>query len=306
MNSSMRGLGLLIVILLGLAGLCLAHQIPSILPGPLPTGTSDLLQPSSMPTATTTQGVVKAPASALPSPVSTTTLPVQAYKPVAVTIVYDNRALFSSLRSGWGFACLVEVDGTVVLFDTGDSGVALMSNLRTLGVDPGKIDIVVLSHIHGDHIGGLDALLESNDQVVVYVPISFPASYKESVQRRAQVVEVSGWGKITEQIYTTGEMGDSIPEQGLVVISGCAHPGIVAMTARASDFGKVRLVMGGFHLFSKNRNEIQLIVSQLHDLGVETVAPCHCTGDLAIHIFEETYGPDVVRAGAGLKLMFQP
>ena len=66
---------------------------------------------------------------------------------------------------------------------------------------------------------------------------------------------------IAEGLFTTGEMGRNIPEQslvittesGLVVITGCAHPGIVAIVEQARQMFEepVRLVLGGFHLESK-------------------------------------------------------
>jgi len=88
-----------------------------------------------------------------------------------IAVIYDNEALLN-LKSGWGFSCLVENEKKV-LFDTGWDGTILLSNLKALGINPKDIDIVVLSHDHWDHIGGLAQLLDVNPDVDVYVPSSF-------------------------------------------------------------------------------------------------------------------------------------
>jgi len=58
-----------------------------------------------------------------------------------------------------GFACLVTTPKLTCLFDTG-SGKTLLSNMACLDVDPHKIDLIVLSHGHSDHAGGLLPLLK--------------------------------------------------------------------------------------------------------------------------------------------------
>jgi 7,8-dihydropterin-6-yl-methyl-4-(beta-D-ribofuranosyl)aminobenzene 5'-phosphate synthase len=67
-----------------------------------------------------------------------------------ITIVYDNEVLGKGLTAGWGFSCLIDND---VLFDTGGDGVALLNNMRELGIDSNGIKSVVLSHRHGNHTG---------------------------------------------------------------------------------------------------------------------------------------------------------
>jgi 7,8-dihydropterin-6-yl-methyl-4-(beta-D-ribofuranosyl)aminobenzene 5'-phosphate synthase len=101
----------------------------------------------------------------------------------------------------------------------------------------------------------------------------------------------------------------STPEQalviqtgdGIVVITGCAHPGIVEMVtqARALAGGPVRLVLGGFHLGDKSASQIRSIIADFRQLGVEQVAPAHCTGERAIAMFAALYGDSYIEAGAG-------
>jgi 7,8-dihydropterin-6-yl-methyl-4-(beta-D-ribofuranosyl)aminobenzene 5'-phosphate synthase len=234
----------------------------------------------------------------------------RATNPVTLTIVYDNLPLDTRLKTAWGFACLVEIGETTVLFDTGGDGPTLMGNLAALGFDPRRIDAVVLSHIHTDHIGGLDALLAVNDLATVFVPRSFPDEFKARVSKRAPVIQVREPMTITENIHTTGEVDGAIIEQalivqtnkGLVVITGCAHPGIVEIVRRAKVYGDVYLVMGGFHLGDKKAAEVETVIAELKRLGVRQVAPSHCTGEAAIRQFSAAFGADFIQAGAGLRI----
>lgn len=235
----------------------------------------------------------------------------RASNPVTLTIVYDNLPLDTRLKTAWGFACLVGTGQATVLFDTGGDGPTLMGNLAALGFDPRRIDAVVLSHIHDDHTGGLDALLNVNNRLTVYAPQSFPAEFKTRVSQRAPVIQVHEPMTITPHIRTTGEAGTAIVEQslivetdkGLIVITGCAHPGIVEIVRRAKAYGEVYLVMGGFHLGDKSAREVDAIIVELKRLGVRQVAPCHCTGDEAIQLFRAAFGADFIQAGAGLQIV---
>lgn len=228
---------------------------------------------------------------------------------VKIAVVYDNDSLRWELSPGWGFSCLV---GEEILFDTGGDGPRLLSNMGRMGLNVSRIKSVVLSHAHGDHTGGLGAILAANKGVTIYLPLSFPASFKAQVGLYAQVVEVHEPVEIAEGIYTTGEMGSGIREQalvvkterGLVVITGCAHPGVERMVARAKEVGQgeVHLVLGGFHLGGASRGRIESIIAEFRRLGVQKVAPCHCTGSRARELFAADYGEDFIKAGVGLVL----
>jgi 7,8-dihydropterin-6-yl-methyl-4-(beta-D-ribofuranosyl)aminobenzene 5'-phosphate synthase len=235
---------------------------------------------------------------------------------VMITVVYDNIAYDPRLGTAWGFACLIETGEKTILFDTGGDGDRLLRNMTTLGVDPKHIEVVVLSHIHGDHTGGLESLLRTDARPTVYLPRSFPSDFKSRVRAEANVVEVGGATKIAEGVYTTGEMGSGIIEQalvlktsqGLVVVTGCAHPGISEMVARAAEIGgdEVYLVLGGFHLGGVSQARVEEVISEFQRLGVEKVAPSHCTGDNAIRLFREAYGQDFIASGAGQVIEIAP
>jgi 7,8-dihydropterin-6-yl-methyl-4-(beta-D-ribofuranosyl)aminobenzene 5'-phosphate synthase len=232
-----------------------------------------------------------------------------------ITVVYDNRTLDPNLASAWGFSCLVNGD---LLFDTGGDGRTLLSNMIKMGIDPAGIRTVVLSHAHGDHTGGLGGLLGTGVRPTVYVPRSFPARFKADVRSLTTLVEVHGPVEIRPGIHTTGEVGRGLVEQalavetgdGLVVVTGCAHPGVVEMVRCAQSVGarlpRPYLVMGGFHLGGTSQRRVKAIIADFRQLGVQRVAPCHCTGDPAIRVFAEEYGDDFIKAGVGLVLDIGP
>ena len=76
---------------------------------------------------------------------------------IKVTILYDNYIHTEGTKSDWGYSCLIEGTEKTILFDTGTKGDILMYNMRQLNIDPKKVDLVVISHEHGDHTGGLPA-----------------------------------------------------------------------------------------------------------------------------------------------------
>jgi 7,8-dihydropterin-6-yl-methyl-4-(beta-D-ribofuranosyl)aminobenzene 5'-phosphate synthase len=109
-------------------------------------------------------------------------------------------------------------------------------------------------------------------------------------------------------------MGINIPEQalllrtceGLVVITGCAHPGIAAMVQQAREVGRddIYLVVGGFHLGGASAAAVRQICATFRELGVQNVAPCHCTGEQARGIFAREFGQNCMRAGVGWGIGF--
>jgi 7,8-dihydropterin-6-yl-methyl-4-(beta-D-ribofuranosyl)aminobenzene 5'-phosphate synthase len=229
---------------------------------------------------------------------------------IDLTVVYDNNPFLEGLKTAWGFSCLVEGGEKTVLFDTGGDGDTLMYNMSRLGIDVGHIDVVVISHAHTDHTGGLAHLLRSHPGIEVYLPASSPAALKDMVRSYGtEPVEVSSECSICEGIWSTGEMGTDIREQalaietgtGLIMLTGCAHPGIVDMVRAVKDTrrGEIELVIGGFHLRGKSGAEIDEIIAELKALGVRHVGPCHCTGDAAIRAFSSVFGNSFIEVGVG-------
>lgn len=87
-----------------------------------------------------------------------------------ITILYDAFGKPSGMKKDWGFAALIEYGGKRILFDTGDNPDILATNAKAKDVDLAKLDFVVMSHRHGDHMGGMDYLLSVNPTVKIYAP----------------------------------------------------------------------------------------------------------------------------------------
>jgi 7,8-dihydropterin-6-yl-methyl-4-(beta-D-ribofuranosyl)aminobenzene 5'-phosphate synthase len=230
---------------------------------------------------------------------------------ISITVTYDNNACEQGLETDWGFAAFITGTEKTILFDTGPSKAnSLLDNMQKLAIEPDSVDVVVLSHIHGDHTGGLDSFLEKNPNVTVYLPVSFPKKLKDNARDRgAKIVEVKESLQICENVYSTGRLGKWIKEQsliirtdkGLVVITGCAHPGIVNIVSKAKELIKddILLVMGGFHLEWATKGGIEKIISTFKRLGVRCVGPCHCSGHKARSLFEKHFGSSYINTGAG-------
>lgn len=87
-----------------------------------------------------------------------------------ITILYDAFGTDPSMTKDWGFSALVEVDNKRILFDTGDNAEIFASNVKARGIDLTKLDFVVLSHRHSDHMAGLSYVLSVNPTVKIYAP----------------------------------------------------------------------------------------------------------------------------------------
>lgn len=166
-----------------------------------------------------------------------------------VTIVFDDYAWKEGLTADKGFSAVIDAHGKRILFDAGSNGIILLNNLKKLEIDPKSINELFLSHNHFDHIGGLSAFLNHNNDVKIYVPRSLRGIHNAK--------EVNSIGpesqSLNKNFYTTGEI-DKIEQslvidtpKGLVILTGCSHPGIEKILERANKFGKPFAMIGGFH-----------------------------------------------------------
>jgi len=211
-----------------------------------------------------------------------------------ITTIYDNYKTNQNLEIGWGFSCLIE-NNKKILFDAGEEDKKLFSNMEKLGIDVKDIDTLVISHNHWDHTGGLSKIKELNPKIKILMHDAF-----------------SEPRELAKGIYTTGLIAGNPSEQslilktdkGLVIITGCAHPGIVNIIKKAKEFLKqdIYLVLGGFHL-TMGDNYILKIIKEFKNLEVKKVAPSHCTGDRAIELFRQEYKENFVENGAGTVLL---
>ena len=210
-----------------------------------------------------------------------------------ITIVYDNCLNKQGLKTGWGFSAFMETNhASPILFDTGNDGIALLYNMEKLGINPESIGTIVISHAHSDHTGGLAGILDVNKHATIYLP----SSINGTIPGR-KVISVNQPRQITNNVFSIGElkgMEQSLAiktGKGVVVLTGCSHPGVGTILDAAASLGEIYGIVGGLHGF--------------HDFsrldGLSLICPCHCT-----RYKEELKGrfpEQYTGCGAGLELV---
>lgn len=266
---------------------------------------------------------------------------------LAITVLSTTKAPVG--EGEWGFSALVEADGRRILFDTGAEPETVLHNAKALGVDLTTIPMVVLSHHHDDHVGGLMTLRRA---VALRAPAALatvhvgagifaprrrgtkPGEINTMIATRSAFETTGGTfvvheqpGEIAPGVWVTGPVPrvhpernwsgarmiegpegwveDTLPEgqelvidtdEGLVVLSGCGHAGVVNIVthARASiREAPVRAAVGGFHLMDATPAQIEWTGERLREAGLQELLAAHCTGEPAIRHF----GEHVVRKG---------
>ena len=231
-------------------------------------------------------------------------------KPVTVKVIYDNYAKNQGMTADWGYSIYIDGLEKKVLFDTGTKPEIFESNFEKTGIDAGKTDYLVLSHEHADHTGGISAFVRMKSGIPVIIPNSFSSGFKSRMKGFGlQPLLVREPAMICKNLYTSGELIYKIPEQamvldtkqGLVVMTGCSHPGIVEMLRKIkTDFNKnIYMVFGGFHLLEKTDSEMKSIISEMKGMGVVKCGATHCTGDRQIKMIREAFGDNYFELGAG-------
>ena len=265
-----------------------------------------------------------------------------------ITVLYDAFGNTPGMQKDWGYSALVEYDGRRILFDAGNNPEILAQNATAKGVDLSKLDALVMSHRHGDHMGGLVYVLKVNPHVKIYAPkegfgvygadlpgtffrkdASLPADQRYFGGNPPEVLRFgSAWPGANFQLVDRNfEIAPNIQlltlvsdkpgtmelrelslaintPEGVVLVVGCSHPGIDKIVELASNSNpRIRLVAGGLHLVVASDQDIEKVVTALHDtLKVEYVAPGHCTGEPAFAALKKAYGDRYLYAGLGTTL----
>jgi 7,8-dihydropterin-6-yl-methyl-4-(beta-D-ribofuranosyl)aminobenzene 5'-phosphate synthase len=232
-------------------------------------------------------------------------------------VIYDNTSAREDVTADWGFATVVTFRGRRILFDSGTKPELFLENLRKMDVAPSSIEAAMISHEHRDHRSGIYRLYPETRGIPVHFLDAFPAqAYEEAAAIGLQPQRVKGPFEIVPGAHSTGFIEGAPPEQslaietskGIVLIVGCSHPGIVKIVEtveRQRGKDSIHLVLGGFHMFEQNAEQIQTQIRRLRELKVERVMPAHCSGDLAKQLFQEAYGDNFATLGAGKLLRIQ-
>ena len=170
---------------------------------------------------------------------------------IKITTLAENSATQSCIAE-WGLSMLVEADGKTILFDTG-LGTAALANAITLGIDFTEVDVIVLSHGHFDHTGGLlETLKRSGPKPILAHPDIWTAKYGSldntparfiGIPHRLEVYEALGGEfhlstqpqKITDRIMTTGEVPMRTPYETVESYLKVRENGVLKQDGLADD-----------------------------------------------------------------------
>ena len=238
-------------------------------------------------------------------------------EPVTVSVIYDNYVHTKGMTADWGYSILIEGLAKSVLFDTGTRPAIFKFNFSKMDLNASEIDAVVLSHEHRDHTGGIYAFAEMKTGIPVIMPHDFQESFKRDMTGLGlKPLMVREPAAICDNLYTSGLFDFPLSEQalvldtrkGLVVMTGCSHPGIVNMLKdiRSSFNKNVYMVFGGFHLMDKTDDEMDTIIAAMKSLGVVMCGATHCTGERQINLIREKFGDGFVELGAGNIVVINP
>lgn len=233
-------------------------------------------------------------------------------------VVYDSRKHKMDLKEGFGFSCLVKFKDMRILFDTGGDQKSFFHNIDKLNVSLDSITHVVFSHQHWDHTAGFEAVLEKVAPTTkVYLPHKFNSSLKKKIPENLEVQTIKDFQQISEDCYSLVLKGSSMVIQecfsvfeqslifdgpeGLIVLTGCGHPGVGKILRRAMKETQkpIDSLIGGFHLHHSFGFTINATVEDVMSLGTKKIVPCHCTGEEAIARFQEIYQEHCYMLGIG-------
>jgi len=240
----------------------------------------------------------------------------------SITVIYNHEGsgAENDLVKRGGFAAYARLEDRAVIFDAGGEASVVLENLASLGLIDTEVAALVISHNHWDHVYGLPGVMRSaSNPPPVYAVASAAAGIKQQFPR-AEVIGVDGPKQIAPEVWLTGPMDVEFMDaplseqamvldlpKGLHIIVGCSHPGIVVIVERVREMfpdKTISLVAGGFHLRSTGEEEIRRIASDLERLGVQKIAPSHCTGALAEQILRERWGQNFLDFKLGDRIEF--
>jgi len=232
-----------------------------------------------------------------------------------IYILVDNYENKEELKTAWGLSLLLETPESSILFDAGPSPEILAENARAIGVNLSSIDFVVISHEHGDHVGGISAL--ANRNLTVYIPShSSPTLSHHLKSMNFKVIPVKKTEEIADGVIIIGEMYGPPWEEalavnvrgvGLIILVGCSHPGVDKLVEKTVKELGIRpyAVIGGFHLGGVSEVRVREVIENLLSLGTKKIYPIHCSGSLIRRILREEYSENYGDGHIGLILSFK-
>lgn len=201
-------------------------------------------------------------------------------------ILYDtSEPALPELKSDFGYAVYIHADGKRILLDTGTDPDVMQHNLAAAGIDVNELDMVVISHNHHDHAGGLVRVRSISPDVPVYVPPNqvFSVDDVQIVEDHLQVTPNVFVIRGHTDVPTAGISDDlSVvlrSRSGPYVLSTCSHSGVGQIVDRVSKLTgeNVYYFSGGARLIHRPAGDTQIVSAALQQRKVQIVSPSHCS-----------------------------
>ena len=146
-------------------------------------------------------------------------------------------------------------------------------------------------------------------------PVRLVAGVQTSgeVPRKTSFEPVRGFGVLRQgrvepdEIFDDASLFIDLPDAGLVVITGCAHAGLINIIQHGlalTGAGRLSAIVGGFHLRDASEERLRETVAALQDLQPESLVPLHCTGERAMAVLRDAFGDRVRTAHVGSEFKF--
>ncbi|MFW5714646.1 MAG: hypothetical protein ACOCYU_08245, partial [Brevefilum sp.] len=158
-----------------------------------------------------------------------------------------------------------------------------------------------------EHHSRIETITENQEvapglHLLTNIPDEFP---RPDSDLRLQVLREDGGLRPDE---FTHEMVTVIEGQnGLVVLTGCAHNGVLNMLAATRNHfpgQQIQAVIGGFHLQHESSEAVTKISEKLMEAEIPTIVSGHCTGKKAIKLLEQNLGSRYQQLYTGMTLSF--
>jgi len=241
-------------------------------------------------------------------------------KHLEIIPLYEEASNLESLFSGHGVSYLIRTDSGSVLLDVGNnfdqSSIApFLQNLQSLGIAWDEVTRIVISHLHPDHVGGKQAwqghtiaignmkLPDDLDGRLVFVPA--PVTFKNAIHATIPTLpapDIATTGVISylekfplSLFPSKGEeqaLVVHVEGKGLVLITGCGHPGMKKLVERAEKVYEQTVVgiVGGLHYEKMESVDVFPQIQFLQTRPIELIALSpHDSSPEALTAFEEAF-----------------
>ncbi|KAG0294745.1 hypothetical protein BGZ98_001647 [Dissophora globulifera] len=233
-----------------------------------------------------------------------------------------------------------------MLFDTGPQPANFLENAKRLEIEFEKVEVIVLSHWHVDHSGGMMAAVDKirearhglspgkvakNDLAHTICEGFFgvsgviprKTSYETGIPNHARWSDDNKTWSLEPEIMDERYVVARVKSKGIVVLTGCSHAGVTNVCQdakmafqqpqlhqypdRQENNNELFFVVGGFHLAGGSvETRIKETVRDMQEINPLFMAPGHCSGWRAKAALEQAMPGRVISLGVGSDFYIAP